>query len=217
VSLLSFPLHRAENGAILRSIARPLRKIRNGYSLIEVSFVLLILMGLAGMGISAFYYIHNDYVARHESQVLMKLGENLLSVSRSLNKDSSFQYDDSSIQSIWHQYLIEYGAMPEEMICQDNPDGCTNRWGGSIKIIFKGFNDFAVTYSDMPPEICALMVRYIPSGIFKYFGTLWSGGDLGGAMFVISDVITRPEEISGICESGHKIVWSTVYSLYSNP
>lgn len=137
---------------------------RLGLSLLEITFVLLIIVAVVGGALIMASGAMSQSTVTQEIQTLNNLasGATMVKTTRGYGGDGSDGVDllpDMEIVGSLPKNIVMAGKQPK------------NSWGGDIKIFSSnGGADFIIAYTNVPKEECVKMVNGVKMGILRSVG-----------------------------------------------
>jgi len=172
-------------------------KLRSGLSLIEMSFVLIVMTLILSGALATATVLYDDSLAKEESQRIVRLAQNI----RQLKKSTGYDYSAGILEEVIELKLVPDGIKVENNVV------LRNQWNGTVSITRQdNGGNVAITYENVPKRVCALMIKAIPPGLLFSVGPGLAGAARGASDRLISKLTNV--DIVTACDTG-EVHWST--------
>lgn len=185
---------------------RPSRKMLIGMTLLEITFVLLIMVGIIGGALVMASSTMSQSNTVQETQTVT----NLAGAVRKIKSRNGYPVDASIGTSM---YAIN--AIPTNVVHTNGAAGSfKNSWGGDITFTQQDSGgNFAITYTNVPQSECSALLMSIKPGLLAAVGTgaapTTSSGS-GATLIEGMDAVTA----ATLCSSAsNTIYWSSSSSV----
>ena len=175
------------------------RPLRQAGILIESLFVLLTIVSVLAGSMAIAAALLNDSTAKREAEAVNELADNIRRIKK---------FDGYAPSADMTHELMELQLVPYSISMNTNTIQLTNQWSGSVRVRPQDAGgNFAITYENIPENICKSMMLNIPAGTLQTVGP-GTAGSSGGASsdLLIAELTTR--DISRICGNS-AVHWSS--------
>ena len=172
---------------------------RTASVLMEMLFVLLVIVSVLAGSMAIGAALLNDSTARREAEAVSSLADNI----RRLKK-----FDGYAPSTDITYELMELQLVPDLLSMNTNSIQLTNQWGGRVRVTRQDSGgNFAITYENIPPNICKLMMLNIPVGTLQTVGSGSAGTSSGSSSDLLIADLPR-DDIARICDV-RTVHWSS--------
>lgn len=161
--LMSNQVREIQPQTISQNHASQNHSLRKGMTLLEITFVLLIMVSIIGGALVMASGAMNQSNSVQESRSVA----NLANAVQKIKMPSGFPAS-ATIGTA----LNDMGLIPANVASNGLGTVFTNSWGGAITFLQKdGGGNFAITYTGIPQTECKLLVMAVKQGLLKTIGS----------------------------------------------
>ena len=173
------------------------KSMREGMTLLEITFVLLVMVAIIGGALVMASGAMNQSNSVQESQTVNNLAASVQKIKTSAGFPAAAAIGTS---------LNDLGLIPANVVSNGAGGAFQNSWGGAITFMPKdGGGNFAIVYAGIPQAECKLLVMAVKSGILK---------TVGNGLLVTTNTIsalTTANVSATICATAgvNNVIWSS--------
>ncbi len=195
--LMSNQVREIQPQTISQNHASQNHSLRKGMTLLEITFVLLIMVSIIGGALVMASGAMNQSNSVQESQTVNNLAASVQKIKTSAGFPAAAAIGTS---------LNDLGLIPANVVSNGAGGAFQNSWGGAITFMPKdGGGNFAIVYAGIPQAECKLLVMAVKSGILK---------TVGNGLLVTTNTIsalTTANVSATICATAgvNNVIWSS--------